>query len=1117
VTTKIDGMTDTTLDRRHLMSTLSFDRNLNAGGQHRTNLNLLTPEQAVATVDTVSPPYNLFSRPHMRNLQRAANIYDYRDRKHARYEYEDSAGNVFAGVEAIRINEILVRAATNIYEPEDNMWDSFNYWVVTDDGGSGSPRGNEQYLANAGVADNATSESTDPETVILPDPPFDANGGPYDDGEYVFKLRMRVRRTGTSADSNDNGFRVWINDELVTDSRLDPEPTPPPAPAAPKATPSAGDRSRWAAADASDAGMWYIEEALVTLLGDGQDNDIEFEKPRIHVGGSGAQDTVDVDWFYFTLEPDCEWIEMVNIGDETVDLSNWTLVSEYIRDEDEGPDEQYFDESYKVELHREILPVNDPTVWEPGPPHYIVFVIDKSDAAGTVLDVQSNTILFDDVWSSLASSANVYQFKSIANIYSDSIDFFGNEPFDDHRNTVPTVDARGTGDANEFIQPNLEKAIVSLYDDDGNLVDRVTYTMDQVVGFRSLQRDHPANPGDRLDRMTVAGTKYQNYRMRANWPRPIDYELFRNYNVLADGNYDDWRFPWDPGWAHPPSNGQDRWWSSPATANHRSDDYAERVADPVGDVKDGFFSNVGELSSMAFYNEFVAIVGYDETLADAHDIDLDPGTSMIRNTSRDENALLLAIHTGPAGAKGQDGWMTLLGDYDNPVNEWKKDEGIESPTETDFNNVSIDSVKALDTLQADGWQLFARINYLLTSGDETDLAAGNTIVYDRAADAEEATAVFVDTDNDYIIVQGEFGSDPADPYVPVYTWVQGRTIDNLANGGAFDATILSAAPEYREANVRTLVDYFTTAFIDLEAASATPDVLEGPGNYTLENWPESSYDPEVYTVSSSTDFTLTWDEDDGVLEGIYDLYSIVNYGEGEFEDVIEDEASIYVGLATVERDPSTQQAVLSLDIQNADAAAAQYRFLRVALSPTPLTFGRINVNTASERVLRGLPGMHYLFLTYGETASESDLAVDDEITNTDKGESATVVEVDTARNWLKLEPEPDSPSQWDASDDIENAGSFQSKIHTFHTLPMMIVTARNIYTIYSIGDIYTASNFSSDFTPQVFANVSSLITTRSDIYKIIVLGQAASDVNGNGIVEPGEVISEKKLEYIYQR
>jgi hypothetical protein len=80
-----------------------------------------------------------------------------------------------------------------------------------------------------------------------------------------------------------------------------------------------------------------------------------------------------------------------------------------------------------------------------------------------------------------------------------------------------------------------------------------------------------------------------------------------------------------------------------------------------------------------------------------------------------------------------------------------------------------------------------------------------------------------------------------------------------------------------------------------------------------------------------------------------------------------------------------------------------------------------------------------------------------------------------------------------------------------------IINARNARAIFAIGDVYRAAEFDSNFTPGVFAGISNLITTRSDVYKIIVIGQSGVDVNGNGLIDDDEVTSEKKMEMIYQR
>jgi len=184
---------------------------------------------------------------------------------------------------------------------------------------------------------------------------------------------------------------------------------------------------------------------------------------------------------------------------------------------------------------------------------------------------------------------------------------------------------------------------------------------------------------------------------------------------------------------------------------------------------------------------------------------------------------------------------------------------------------------------------------------------------------------------------------------------------------------------------------------------------------------------------------LGWNEDAGVQEGTFDLYHIVNFGAD-----IESEVAIYAGPVTIPKAAGAQQAQLILTLENAGAAAAQYHFMGAVLAPPPYTFGRINPNTASHRVLQGLPGI---------TSS----------------------------------------------------------------LATGIIQARNVEAFESIGNVYSVSEIDGAFSPEIFKNISNLITTRSDAYKIIVIGQGVADANGDGIVQDSEIISEKKIEMLYQR
>jgi hypothetical protein len=605
------------------------------------------------------------------------------------------------------------------------------------------------------------------------------------------------------------------------------------------------------------------------------------------------------------------------------------------------------------------------------------------------------------------------------------------------------VDVRGTPlDGTDDVALNIEVGRVSLYDANGNLVDSVTYDADNVrEAFASLQRDHPANPGERLN--AAQNFKMRSYRAGSVYPwSPPDY-----YNVVADGAYDDWKF-WNDPWLsdsdvdntlsttefvnYSPNSRGSSGFMTPAEANNRSLSYDQRLATAECKVKDRNLAGPGELVRAPFFHEYIAVVGYDETVAGTNDdLSLSVGDVIINEDENDQTAIILAINTTNYGASANplapSGWMVLRGDFQNPVSTWDFGDWITDDSYT--FGATISSVKMMDTYLGDELDFYVEIGYTVDTG--TDPTAGNTITNTSKDPDQSGTATVVDTtDPDNTIIQLTMNQAEGDP---VTEWKVGETISY--SGGT--ATITSVRD--KSADVRGLADYFTTAFIDLEADPATADVDGATGGYTLERWPDSDSDPTVYSVSTTADFTLTWDEDDGVQEGTYDLYSVVNYG-----STVETEIPIYVGPMTVAKTSPAQQATLSLDVQNIHAAAVQYHFMRAVLAPPPQTFGRINANAASQRVLQGLPGI------------DSSLATS-------------------------------------------------------------IINARNIAAFQSVGDVYLVSAVDSNFTPTVYKNISGLITTRSDVYKIIVLGQAAIDANDDGIIQEEEVTSSKKMEVIYQR
>jgi hypothetical protein len=1062
VSTNFDGATNTSIERRNFISTLSFDRDLTRDNELRINYNFSTPEQNAAALHRPFPATgpgdtNAFERVDLRNMQVAANICDYRDRNRSRTEIRDAAGNVFAGVEAIRINEILVRAATNLYEGEHpdlvvgtpNNWDRVDPPTGATDGAI-TPRGQEAYLTNDGSTPNINSEVAGPITITLPDPPFDTGT------TYPFKLRMRVSNDEVSpTDANDKGFRVWIQDgngklSLVVNRTGDPTTLGQDSDAASSPiffTVTGNPNCRWATSStAAAAKWWYIEEAsgmldelgtTTTLNLTGGDNLMWLEKPVLATAGN--QDSVDLDWFYFTLEPDCEWIELVNIGDRPVNVNNWKLTSEYIVDwpmVSTSPNplvwtdltQRYYSESYQLTLPNVTIHPVSGTTW----PKHAVFALDDDGVGGPS---DSVGLYFSRVWSDVPP-ATVFGLASISNIYSAQIDFFGNEPLDNPFDNSVARDVRGTSSGVDDIIDNIDIGVISLYDTRDNLVDRVTYDSGNVTeAFASLQRDHPANPGDRLD-------QNENFKMRAYTASGV----LTDNNVVADGNYDDWKFYNDP-WltnnsidgslstaefiGYTPNSRGSRGFMTPGEANNRSDNYDERVATPEGRVKDRYFVSPGEMGRMAGFNEFIAIVGYDQTLGD--DTTFAVGDRVVNTTKDpDQTATILAIDTtdraGNSGAP--DGWMVLRGDYQNPVNTWQGDP-TNNALADDIQNFAgtfeaqVRSVKAFNMLPIRFIDYDVEIGYSLDTG--SDPVAGDTIRNTSKATTETATAMEVDTVNDII----QLRMNPTDPTTE---WKVGESIDNGASP-SFTGTITSVRT--KSAYAGGLADYFTTSFLDLEAEAATAVI--NAGSPTAVRWP-ASHDPQAYLIPAGADLTLTWDEDDGVQPGTYDLYSFVNYG-----TTIQSEVPVYVGPVTVAPPSFGQQATVSLTIQNTAASAATYYYLmRAALTPAPQTFGRINVNTASHMVLQGLPGI-------------------------------------------------DS------------------------TLAGNIITARNMAAFESIGDLYRTAEVSAAFTPTKFKNVSNLVTTRSDVYKIVVIGQSVIDANDDGLITSDEVTSTKKMEVIYQR
>jgi hypothetical protein len=74
----------------------------------------------------------------------------------------------------------------------------------------------------------------------------------------------------------------------------------------------------------------------------------------------------------------------------------------------------------------------------------------------------------------------------------------------------------------------------------------------------------------------------------------------------------------------------------------------------------------------------------------------------------------------------------------------------------------------------------------------------------------------------------------------------------------------------------------------------------------------------------------------------------------------------------------------------------------------------------------------------------------------------------------------------------------------------------NTKTFSSIGEILDVT----DITPAsggIFQPISNLITTKSNVFKIICTGQSVNDKDGNGIIVDDEILGERKITVIYER
>ncbi len=568
--------------RRNLVTIYAEDRNLSAGGSVRVNPNFATPEElASAALAPFMRTLPAYTEAEFRTYQAAINLHDYRDSNLIRDEVRDPAGNVFAGVEQVRINEIMVAPSTQLYEPEE--LGPGGGWAIASVSGAnlaraGSPRALPDYLhsgatvftaqfsnvLSANVPDgtpgpfaflddavatdndgdgftdeNVPAENDGPGAPGLAEPdgfydedpavdgidedgdgsdgedaPTDLDGVPdgliNEDGSNAglgdvtakFVIRLRTNENGLDdaggngdlvlglapgAVSTIRGLLIFVNGEAIW-----------PAGTAPGAV-------RWGIPtplNATTDGQWFVQEGLCRVVPDDVlgPNTVQFLKPRTDgiapaVPAAAAADRIDIDWFYITFEPDGEWIELVNLGPQAVDVSGWTIQTDAVVDS--NLTDGTVATPYTVQV---TVPAGTalPAATAAGP-SYTVFSVDAigantggANTTGnfTLLDQEANdtnspdTMAYDKLWPTLTSALPLnpnpnpvaIQLSNVLNLFdppspdtgfaADGIDndgdttvdepdeeandfipfteLFPNEPINDFNNDASNINARGT-------------------------------------------------------------------------------------------------------------------------------------------------------------------------------------------------------------------------------------------------------------------------------------------------------------------------------------------------------------------------------------------------------------------------------------------------------------------------------------------------------------------------------------------------------------------------------------------------------------------------------------------------------------------------------------------------
>ena len=798
-------------------------------------------------------------------------------------------------------------------------------------------------------------------------------------------------------------------------------------------------------------------------------------------------------------------------------------------------------------------------------------------------------------------------------------ELFPNEPINDILDDQSNIDARSNGtniiapaagsdndedglvDEPDEVAPqdevwtDIDVATVSLLDADGNVMDRVTYDAQDIAwatdvhtviganeGFGVLERRSPLYAGDRL-------LPNRSARLTGGADIRLDTFTLDKYDqdtaggaiaawrwtavpVLADGNYDDWTPPLldDPA-------------PTPGRVNRSP---LGTAVEPVGQEKGRFLATVGELGRVPFDDGHpYDLVGLDTLRLDD---DLrgpvleDAATAMTTvvtalDVSAADAALLTSLVTGA-------GEPIFLRDHAADRREHMRVTGVAGTTVTVVRGEQGPAETHLAGAQFDvlvGNPPFRRVQTVgYRSSTTQDPAVGNTIAN---ASQGGATRVIlrVDTTNDRMLLWDDGGNA---------AWQIGDLINNgAAFGAAGDVASITSLHTPEAPDVAQLVDSFSLDAIVLEPTRA--DVtLNGAG------WSDTSAltDPTEYSIAAAdtgSTVDMVWDITDNVEAGTYCLYVFGQSGTRLQVEVLDetdtpiasltaggppanDSNAPAVGLTASAGDniaaygpltiPYSQNVGTQLRLRFTNAGpdigstVPTNRISRVVLAPAPRTPGRINLNTATGRVLRGLPNLTALTRPDGggPTFTIAERIIEDRRIN---GPFTSIGDLMSSRRGLNnavrtnIDTLTNDGQDNDADQQVQDngaglaiggttlvlvagqgvlapAGSTLVDLADVAPLDVLVVesvatdtlTLRTAATETHLASaLYVVNEPTETDEPNeaenIFEAIANLVTVRSDVYKLLVIGEAATDANGDGIIQAEEVRAQRKLEVVYER